>query len=49
MEMLATGRSVTADEAYAWRLVNRVVAPGRVVEAAMAIVRKPSPNLASRT
>jgi len=49
MEMLATVRSIPAGEAYAWGLVNRVVAPDRVVEAAMAIVRKPSLDLASRT
>jgi enoyl-CoA hydratase len=49
MEMLATGRSIPAGEAYAWGLVNRVVEPDRVVEAAMAIVGKPSQDLASRT
>ena len=49
MEMLATGRSIPAGQAYAWGLVNRVVPSERVVEAAMAVVRKPSPDLASRT
>ena len=49
MEMLATGRNIPAAEAYAWGLVNRVVAPDRVIEAAMAIVRQSSLDLAGRT
>ena len=48
-EMFATGRSIPAAEAYAWGLVNRVVAPDKVVEAAMAILGKPSLDIASRT
>lgn len=33
-EMLATGRTITAREAYAWGLVNRLVPPEIVVEVA---------------
>ncbi len=38
-EMLATGCTITAEEAYAWGLVNRIVPRERVLETALAIVR----------
>lgn len=38
-EMLATGRSITAQEALAWGLVNRIAAPKQVVERALEMVR----------
>ncbi len=38
-EMLATGRSITAQEALAWGLVNRIAAPEQVVERALEMVR----------
>lgn len=42
MEMLTTGSSITADEAYAWGLVNRVVPPAKVVETALELARNAS-------
>lgn len=36
-EMLSTGRTITASEAHAWGLVNRVVPPNRVLEAALRL------------
>ena len=39
MEMLVTGRLVTAEEARCWRLVNRVVSPENVLTAAHKIAR----------
>jgi enoyl-CoA hydratase len=44
LELLATGRSITADEAYAWGLVNRVVPPEKVVETALELARNASRN-----
>jgi enoyl-CoA hydratase len=40
MELLTTGRTITADEANAWRLVNRVVAEQGLIEAACAAARQ---------
>ncbi len=40
IEMLAAGRSITAEEAYAWGLVNQVVSPEQVLETALGIVRR---------
>ncbi len=37
LELLATGRSITADEAHAWGLVNRVVAPESVIHTAFQL------------
>ena len=39
-ELLATGRIISAQEAYAWRLVNRIVPPDEVVEAAVNFARQ---------
>ncbi len=39
LELLATGRSITADEAYAWGLVNRIVPPESVIETATELAR----------
>jgi len=39
-ELLASGRTLTAAEAHAWRLVSRVVAPGEVLEAATEMAQK---------
>ncbi len=47
-DILAIGRSVTAGEAYAWGLVNRFVAPERVLEAAVAMVRELSQDAAKK-
>ncbi len=38
-EILTTGRTITAEEAYAWRLVSRVVEPEQVVAAATKFSR----------
>lgn len=38
-EMLATGRSITAQEAHTWGLVSRVVPPNRVLETAFRLAR----------
>ena len=38
-EILTTGRTITAREAYAWRLVSRVVEPEQVVAAATEFSR----------
>ncbi len=40
MEMLLSGRNVTAEEAYAWGLVSRVVPPERVVAMALEAARQ---------
>jgi len=37
LELLATGRSITADEAYAWGLVNRVVPLESVIHTAFQL------------
>ncbi len=39
MEMLLTGRRMTAAEAYRWGLVNRVVAASRLIDEAMSLAR----------
>jgi enoyl-CoA hydratase len=39
-ELLTTGRTINAEEAYAWRLVNRVVETERLIETASAAVRR---------
>jgi len=39
LEVLATGRRISAEEACAWGLVNRIVPPERVLETAVAIAR----------
>ncbi len=39
MEMLVSGRTITATEAYAWGLVNRVVGPEELLATAMEIAR----------
>lgn len=44
MEMALTGRTVPADEAREWGLVNRVVEDGKVVEAAMELARMITAN-----
>ncbi len=41
VEMLASGRNITADEAYAWGLVSRVVAPDALLDAALETARPP--------
>ncbi|HEX8004242.1 MAG TPA: crotonase/enoyl-CoA hydratase family protein [Mycobacteriales bacterium] len=40
LDMVLTGRAVPADEALAWGLANRVVAPGRAVEEAVALAHE---------
>ena len=40
MEMLLTGRPVEAEEAERWGLVNQVVAPGELMEAARELARR---------
>jgi len=47
MEMLVTGRTITATEAYAWGLVSRVVGPEELLATAMEMARgvvPPQPN-----
>jgi enoyl-CoA hydratase/carnithine racemase len=39
LELLTTGRTMTAEEAFRWRLVTRVAEPGEVVNAALALCR----------
>ena len=39
MEMLTSGRTITAGEAYAWGLVSRVVEPEKLLETAVAMAR----------
>ena len=39
MEMLVSGRTITASEAYAWGLVSRVVEPEELLATAMEIAR----------
>ncbi len=40
MELILTGRHLTAQEAYAWGLVNRVVPQERYLEEALALARE---------
>ena len=40
LEMLASAQMITADEAYAWGLVSRVVAPEALLETAFALARR---------
>jgi enoyl-CoA hydratase/carnithine racemase len=39
MEMLTSGRTITAGEAYAWGLVSQVAEPEKLLEAAFAMAR----------
>src|ERR1700726_3783292 len=43
-ELILTGRSFTAAEAYEWGMVNRLCAPGRVVEEALETGRRIGDN-----
>ena len=43
-EMILTGRPFTADEAYEWGMVNRVCAPGLVVDEALETGRRIADN-----
>jgi enoyl-CoA hydratase/carnithine racemase len=43
-EIILTGRPFTAQEAYEWRMVNRLCAPGQVVEAALETARRIADN-----
>lgn len=51
MDMILTGRSVTADEAFSWGLANRLVAAGQARTAAVALATEISafPQLCMRT
>ena len=40
LELLLTGREFTAGEALAWGLVNRVVAPADVMDAALELAQE---------
>lgn len=40
LDMILTGRSVPADEAYDWGLVNRLVEPGEALPAAIALAEQ---------
>jgi len=39
LELLTSGRTISAQEAFEWKLVNRVVEPTRLLEAACAAAR----------
>jgi len=43
-DMLMTARAVSADEALAWGLVNRVVPPAQLMEATIALAREIAAN-----
>lgn len=43
-EIILTGRPFTAQEAYEWGMVNRLCAPGRVVEEALETARRIADN-----
>jgi enoyl-CoA hydratase len=43
-EIILTGRPFTAQEAYEWGMVNRLCAPGRVVEEALETARRIGDN-----
>ena len=40
MDMILTGRGVGAEEAFGWGLANRIVEPGRALEAAKQLARE---------
>jgi len=40
LELLTSGRTISAEEAYAWRLVNRIVEQEELLEAACAAARR---------